>query len=438
MTSKKEIQQMILDLLNNPQYLPLFGLNSNDFNALKPNEIWEQHSQMPGANPNDPPIGSINSNFPKESLDNIMNIYNSVEAGDDDYVNLIKQQVTTTLQNVVLTQNKNQSSSYAGDAIQTVIDAIMANDELTQAQKEQAINDYIAGQGGQLREVPVYYPDRIDEVRRDESTGEVLTRKFGGHFGDSAGVYELIFQNTDTIIMFQDWLEANGLVEQGAFDDTRGVPSGLLRSQLSQYMAWIDVNKYVEPGTSDYANIMAYDLETDPNNPFSNSMYLQGENLKHQKMFAYFLVDYGDNHDNVISTANKARTAARFQKYMENVPGELGMEQMVENAFYSTMNRMPTKQELKDQVTLLARNYIEEFNNMNEMYAFIDNMNMIKAPNQAWNVDPNDVELQNFVDTAEQTAQETFNAKYRDDISTATYANEKMKMDEAMLKSMFG
>jgi hypothetical protein len=75
---------------------------------------------------------------------------------------------------------------------------------------------------------------------------------------------------------------------------------------------------------------------------------------------------------------------------------------------------------------------------MNEMYAFIDNMNMIKAPNQAWNVDPNDVELQNFVDTAEQTAQETFNAKYRDDISTATYANEKMKMDEAMLKSMFG
>ena len=46
--------------------------------------------------------------------------------------------------------------------------------------------------------------------------------------------------------MVQDWLEANGLVEQGAFDDTRGVPSGLLRSQLSQYMAWIDVNKYVE------------------------------------------------------------------------------------------------------------------------------------------------------------------------------------------------
>ena len=32
-------------------------------------------SQMPGANPNDPPIGSINSNFPKEALDNIMSLY---------------------------------------------------------------------------------------------------------------------------------------------------------------------------------------------------------------------------------------------------------------------------------------------------------------------------------------------------------------------------
>ena len=200
MTSKKEIQQMILDLLNNPQYLPLFGLNSNDFNALKPNEIWEQHSQMPGANPKDPPKGSINSNFPKESLDAIRNIYNSVEAGDDDYVQLIKQQVTTTLQNVVLTQNPNKDSSYAGDAIQNVIDAIMADTNMTDAQKEQAINDYIAGLGGQLREVPVYFPDRIDEVKRDEDTGEVLTTKFGGHFGDSAGVYELVFQNTDTVI----------------------------------------------------------------------------------------------------------------------------------------------------------------------------------------------------------------------------------------------
>ena len=55
-------------------------------------------------------------------------------------------------------------------AMQTdVIDAIMADNDLTLAQKEQAINDYIAGQGGQLREVPVYYPDRIDEglVRDD-------------------------------------------------------------------------------------------------------------------------------------------------------------------------------------------------------------------------------------------------------------------------------
>jgi len=438
MTSKKEIQQMILDLLNNPEYLYLLGLDSNKFNALKPNEIWEQHSQIPAANPGDPDLGTINANISKEDLDKIRNIYNSVEAGDDDYVKLIKQQVTTTLDNVILRQNPDKNSSYAGDAIQNVIDAIMADTNLTDAQKEQAINDYIAGQGGQLREVPVYYPDRIDEVRRDADTGEVLTKKFGGHFGDSAGVYELIFQNTDTVIMFQDWLEANGLVEQGAFDDTRGVPSGLLRSQLSQYMAWIDVNKYVEPGTSDYANIMAYDLQADPSNPFSNSMYLQGENLKHQKMFSYFLNDYGDNHNNVISTANRARTADRFQRYMEDVPGELGMEQMVENAFYLSMNRMPTKQELKDQVTLLAKSYIEEFNNMNEMYAFIDNMNMIKAPNQAWEVNPDDVEIQNFVNTAESTARETFNAKYRDDISTATYANEKMKMDEAMLKSMFG
>lgn len=41
----------------------------------------------------------------------------------------------------------------------------MADTNMTDAQKEQAINDYIAGLGGQLREVPVYFPDRIDEVK---------------------------------------------------------------------------------------------------------------------------------------------------------------------------------------------------------------------------------------------------------------------------------
>ena len=61
-------------------------------------------------------------------------------------------------------------------------------------------------------------------------------------------------------------------------------------------------------------------------------------------MFAYFLGDYGDNHDNVISTANKARTAARFQKYMKMYQENLVWNKWLKNAFYSTMNRMPTKQ----------------------------------------------------------------------------------------------
>jgi hypothetical protein len=114
------------------------------------------------------------------------------------------------------------------------------------------------------------------------------------------------------------------------------------------------------------------------------------------------------------------------------------MEQMVESAFYTTMNRLPTKDELKEQVRLLATSYIDEFNQMNEMYSFIDNMNMIKSPTQSWQVEPTDEVLNQFVDTATQTTQEDFRATYRDDINSATYAAEKMKMDEAMLKAMFG
>jgi hypothetical protein len=114
------------------------------------------------------------------------------------------------------------------------------------------------------------------------------------------------------------------------------------------------------------------------------------------------------------------------------------MEQMVENAFYTTMNRLPTKDELKEQVRLLATSYIDEFNQMNEMYSFIDNMNMIKSPTQSWQVEPTDEVLNQSVDTATQTTQEDFRATYKDDINSATYANEKMKMDEAMLKAMFG
>ena len=144
--------------------------------------------------------------------------------------------------------------------------------------------------------------------------------------------------------------------------------------------------------------------------------------------------------DDILHYIKCKYTESYIHYYKGIVPENLCNKLINQNFNYkpSTYSTHQGKQELKEQVTILAKNYIEEFNNMNEMYAFIDNMNMIKAPNQAWEVDPSDVELKNFVNTAEQTAQETFNARYRDDISTATYANEKMKMDEAMLKSMFG
>ena len=435
MKSKKELQQIVLDLLNNPEYLILFGIDSNQFAALKPNEIWEYHVQIPGANPDDPPLGNINSNFPKADLDIIRDIYNNIEAGDDEAT--IRRNVTQQLELVTTRINQSKTSSYSSE-LEQFIQTVETMPNISEEQKEVMINTYIMGLGGAIREVPLYDPTQIGVVKKDELTGEVMTTQFGGHFGNAAGVYELIFQNTDTVSEFQEWLEANQLVEQGAFDDTKGVPSELLRIQIAKYMAWIDANKYVEPGTQDYANVMNYDIKSDPNNPFSNSAFLTGENLKHQKMFGLFLSEYKDNHDNVVSTYNRAQTSARFKKYMENVPGELGMEQMVENAFYATMNRLPTKNELKEQVSLLASSYIDEFNQMNEMYSFIDNMNMIKSPNQSWQVSPTDIELNQFVNTAEQTAQETFNAKYRDDINEATYASEKMKMDEAMLKSMFG
>jgi len=433
--TKKELQALVIDLLSNPQYSNLFGLNANEFAALKVNEIWEQHTQTPAANPNDPPLGSINSNFPKKDLDIIRDIYNNIKDGDNPED--IRRQINNQLELVTRRLSPDKYDSYSSD-VEKVITIINNDETLSEVEKEQAINDYIAGIGGTLRTVPIYDPSQIGVVKRDMDTGEIQTKPFGGHFGDMAGVYELVFQNTDTVTEFQEWLENNGLVQQGAFDDTKGVPNGLLRSQLAQYMAWIDTNKYVDPGTQDYVNVMNYDLDTDLSNPFSNSAFLVGENLKHQKMFAYFLSDYKDNHSNVASTMDRANTAARFKKYMEGVPGELGMEQMVESAFYTTMNRLPTKDELKEQVRLLATSYIDEFNQMNEMYSFIDNMNMIKSPTQSWQVEPTDEVLNQFVDTATQTTQEDFRATYRDDINSATYAAEKMKMDEAMLKAMFG
>ena len=433
--TKKELQQIVIDILSNPEYSYLFGLNANEFAALKPNEIWEQHAEIPGVNPGDPRIGSKNANIPKADLDIIKDIYLSIKDGDDERD--IRRQVNNQLELVTRRLSPDKYDSYSSD-VEKVITIINNDPTLSDIEKEQAINDYIAGIGGTLRTVPIYDPSQIGVVKRDMDTGQIQTKPFGGHFGDMAGVYELIFQNTDTVTEFQEWLEANGLVQQGAFDDSKGVPNGLLRSQLAQYMAWIDTNKYVDPGTQDYVNVMNYDLNADPNNPFTNSAFLVGENLKHQKMFAYFLSDYKDNHDNRASTMDRANTAARFKKYMENVPGELAMEQLVEGAFYNSMNRLPTKDELKEQVRLLATSYIDEFNQMNEMYAFIDNMNMIKAPNQSWQVEPTDEVLNQFVDTAAQTASENFNETYRDDISAATYASEKMKMDEAMLKAMFG
>tara|TARA_E500000081_G_scaffold120283_1_gene124771 strand:- start:3477 stop:4760 length:1284 start_codon:yes stop_codon:yes gene_type:complete len=426
--TKKEIEAAIRDALAAQH--ELFGLNPDDFASKSIEEIFGWHVQLEEYGPN---AGGLGSTFPKDDLDEISTIYRNIEGGADD---TSLTQVQRILENVSLNLNRGKDFSYSNEleAYKQALD----NSDLSDANKEIALNTYIASLGGVVREVPLYKPDQIDEPMRDDKTGEILTQQFGGHFGDTAGVYEMLFTNTDTIVEFQRWLEANGLVEQGTFDNSLGQKSEVLRMQIAKYMAWIDTNKYVEPGTLDYQNVMTHQMDPNGLNPFDNSVSFAGEQLKHQKMFSYFLSEYSTDHDNKLSVLNRANTEARFKKYMEQVPGELQMEQIVEGGFFNTMGRLPTKDELKEQVSILAKSYVNEFNDMNNMYAFVENLNMIKQPNLSWQVDPNDIPMDSFVNTAGQTASEQFSETYRDDINIAAFAQEKRNMDKAMLKSMFG
>ena len=157
----------------------------------------------------------------------------------------------------------------------------------------------------------------------------------------------------------------------------------------------------------------------------------------HQKLLNYFVGDYVSDVKNNQAIFEADATKERLKRFMEQAPGPLEMEQIIENAYFSMMNRRGTQSEIDEWGIKLASNYTDYFNDLNNMYNQIANVNMIQTPTMGWEVAAD--EMQNlFVDSPEFRAEEEFQQAYQDEISLATRAQDKRNQQEAMLKAMFG
>lgn len=421
MATKEEIQKLIIDALK--REMDLFDIYSVDDFPGNTSQIWMLYGEEEGRTG-----GRTGSMISYDNMQKLRNYYLGGTENDLQAVNDL----------LSLIRGKSSKDSNSRNAVVSgLIADIQANPNYSDEEKQLLIDSVIRGYSDEQRMVPKL--DTSDPTKFDVyeyQDGQLVEDTFGGHFGAGMeGVYELAL-NPQTIMEFQDLLEDEGLVPEGTFKDTYGQKSNTLRTELAKLMLWIDSNEYAVYGTSDYNNVMQQDLQQD-GGVFSHSSYLVGENLYHQKLLNYFVGDYVSDVKNNKAIFEADATKERLKRFMEQAPGPLEMENIIENAYFSMMNRRGTQSEIDEWGKKLASNYTDYFNDLNNMYNQIANVNMIQTPTMGWEVAAD--EMQNlFVDSPEFRAEEEFQQEYQDEISLATRAQDKRNQQEAMLRAMFG
>lgn len=422
MATKAEIQAMMIDAIK--REMGLFGIYSlNDFPG-NVNKIWTDYysetDQRTG--------GNRSSSVSYEQMQELKAFYDSATENDLTAFN--------NLLTIIVGDTKSATNSQ-NNVISALIDEINANTTWSDEQKQLMIDSVIRGYSEGQRLVPKL--DTSDPSQTDRyvyENGVIVEDLFGGHFGAGMeGVYEQAL-NPESIIAFQELLEDEGIVPKGTFDDTKGQKSSKLRTELAKLMLWIDMNEYAVYGTNDYNLVMQQDLQKG-GGVFSHASYLQGENLFHQKLLNYFVGDYVQDMKQNANVNNRIATEERLAKFLEQAPGPIEMEGIVESAYYSLMQRRGTQSEIDEFGKKLAGNYVDYFNDLNAMYNQIANVQMIAAPNMGWEVPADQVEGL-FVDSPEFTFREQFQEENQPEISLAVRAANKRSQQEAMLNAMFG
>ena len=308
---------------------------------------------------------------------------------------------------------------------------------ITQEMKDIQLDIFVRGLQNMVVKKPVIKVGQVDangvpifDVVETDEFGNTVTKAWSGHFPEGMeGVYEENMSSQD-IMEFQDLLEETGIVPTGTFDSTRGRKSDKLRTEFAKLMLYIDTNFYAVPGTSEYNVVNSKDPVY-----FTDDALLTGNDLFLKKLLGHGLQEYVKDVENNKKVMERLATQERLAQYMDNIPGELEREAAVEDYWMVTYGYQPSPKQLSDWSKSLAQSYWTEFDQVNNAYNRLKNIDMIETPQGTFQPDPEQFE-ELGIDSAAAVFAQKQQEEMGEELDLAGRAAQKRKMNYDVLRMM--
>ena len=291
--------------------------------------------------------------------------------------------------------------------------------------------------GDGLREIPVFDDKGME-------TGKYQT--FDGYFKDFpiSGILSAPSSEGE-VIEFQRYLENQGVVPQGYFDDTLGDYSSDLMQVVQDIMNWADENMNIFPGSPEYKN-----LETKNDVRFFFSQDEEPENSMQRKLFSEAIAGYAQSIKDLDAKEQEQRREGielnLFEQLLDTTPSDEEFVTLFEEALEATGKRVTPKM-LNAAATAFSKAHMEDYQNNIDMIANFKQSDIYADYIAGTNVKRSDVPIGGYMKTerrlnkdffkepftAEGFLEDYVEENYGEEMDAAERGRKKVEVQQAVL-----
>lgn len=274
-----------------------------------------------------------------------------------------------------------------------------------------------------LRKIPVFDDKGME-------TGKYQT--FDGYFKDFpiSGILSAPSSEGE-VIEFQRYLENQGVVPQGYFDNTLGEYSSDLMEVVQDIMNWADENMNIFPGSPEYN-----DLEKKTDVRFFFSQDEEPENSMQRKLFSEAIKGYSQAQKDIdIKEQEQRREGIEldlFEQLLDTTPSDEEFVTLFEEALEATGKRVTPKM-LNAAATAFSKAHMEDYQNNIDMIANFKQSDIYADYIAGTNVKRSDVPIGGYMQTERRLNKDFFKEPFTAEGFLEDYVEENYgeEMDAA-------
>lgn len=233
------------------------------------------------------------------------------------------------------------------------------------------------------------------------------------------------------VIEFQRYLENQGVVPQGYFDDTLGDYSSDLMQVVQDIMNWADENMNIFPGSPEYK-----DLEAKNDVRFFFSQDEEPQYAMERKLFSEAIAGYSQSIKDLDAKEQEQRREGieldLFEQLLDTTPSDEEFVTLFEEALEATGKRVTPKM-LNAAATAFSKAHMEDYQNNIDMIANFKQSDIYADYIAGTNVKRSDVPIGGYMQTERRLNKDFFKEPFTAEGFLEDYVEENYgeEMDAA-------